>query len=507
VNGHPFDPEMQINRPGLALAGGLVIIMWGSFLDVGDRGWVTAFDGQTLGLRGAFCTTCFAGQAIGGMIWQSGRPPAVEADRYVYFLTGNGWLRKDKKKYETACTPSENPAKPAGYYAESLVRLDLRDVEGWKDNRGIASWTPHDWCELDRNDADLGGSGPMLITGAPIPSVAIAGGKAGVLYAIDVSRIDAPDLVEWRSIVKSPGGPIVYGAINECVDFESLPGSSSYPPFNPILPGNLIDVPANHPAPWAVSVGPTVGGEHSDHAPGTFRPLCAPLNATLMWGKKNDGTQHHIMAGAVFLPTPNEGATGRLYVAPENLPVLAFDVQSGRLKHGPFVSRFDLKEFPFATLTTSAHPGAMLAISANGSHVESGIVWASHYREGKGGGATTEIRDGVLEAFSAADLRLLWSSDAASADHSGYFQKFTPPTIANGKVYLATSPSPGWKPGTMAWQPQTPWHPVLGREPKLQKPCLQYDCATLPGAIVVYGKTPWRWPLSRRTSTDVGIRR
>jgi hypothetical protein len=82
-------------------------------------------------------------------------------------------------------------------------------------------------------------------------------------------------------------------------------------------------------------------------------------------------------------------------------------------------------------------PGAMLALSANGTTAGSAIVWASHPLTGD---ANQAVRPGILEAFDADDLtHELWDTQQnAGRDDFGNFAKFCPPTVANGKVYLAT---------------------------------------------------------------------
>ncbi|MGZ3820209.1 MAG: hypothetical protein ACXVB6_06435, partial [Mucilaginibacter sp.] len=46
---------------------------------------------------------------------------------------------------------------------------------------------------------------------------------------------------------------------------------------------------------------------------------------------------------------------------------------------------------------------------------------------------------GILRAFDASDItKELWNNNQNSADNAGYYAKFSPPTIANGHVYLAT---------------------------------------------------------------------
>ena len=74
-------------------------------------------------------------------------------------------------------------------------------------------------------------------------------------------------------------------------------------------------------------------------------------------------------------------------------------------------------------------PGASPSISANGS--ANGIVWT-----------TAEDPSGttaVLRAYNASNItqELYTSEQAGTRDQAGIFNKYTPPTIANGKVYVA----------------------------------------------------------------------
>jgi hypothetical protein len=89
------------------------------------------------------------------------------------------------------------------------------------------------------------------------------------------------------------------------------------------------------------------------------------------------------------------------------------------------------------TAATNGQPGGILAVSANGTNAGSGIVWASHNLVGD---ANHVLRPGILRAYNAQNVtHELWNSEQLSArDSVGNFAKFVPPTIANGKVYLAT---------------------------------------------------------------------
>jgi hypothetical protein len=94
----------------------------------------------------------------------------------------------------------------------------------------------------------------------------------------------------------------------------------------------------------------------------------------------------------------------------------------------------------FAQSSTQAPmgmPGGILALSANGTNASSAVVWVSHQSSGD---ANQQVRPGILHAYAATNIsKELWNSDQLSArDSVGNFAKFVPPTVANGKVYMAT---------------------------------------------------------------------
>lgn len=83
-----------------------------------------------------------------------------------------------------------------------------------------------------------------------------------------------------------------------------------------------------------------------------------------------------------------------------------------------------------------AMPGGILSISGDGDNAGSGVLWAAH--ASSDAGRTTA--DGVLRAYDASDVtHELWNSEQLpDRDSVGLFAKFTPPTVAGGRVYLAT---------------------------------------------------------------------
>jgi hypothetical protein len=82
-------------------------------------------------------------------------------------------------------------------------------------------------------------------------------------------------------------------------------------------------------------------------------------------------------------------------------------------------------------------PGGILSISADGDTAGTGIVWASMP---KSDDALYNIVVGKLEALDADDItHELWSSEQnPTRDGEFMVAKYTPPVVANGRVYMAT---------------------------------------------------------------------
>jgi outer membrane protein assembly factor BamB len=77
-------------------------------------------------------------------------------------------------------------------------------------------------------------------------------------------------------------------------------------------------------------------------------------------------------------------------------------------------------------------PGGMISLSANGSTSGSGILWATLPRANDHVGSYGQ-HSGWLMAFDAETLALLWKTEIPS------MPRWAPPTIADGKVFVATS--------------------------------------------------------------------
>jgi hypothetical protein len=450
VEGHTieFNPQFQMNRSGLALAQSKIVIAFtiSNKLDEANyRGWVMAYDADTLRQTGAFCTSCRP-ISVGGGVWQTGRPPAVDDLGNVYYFVGNGWpTGRDDARRKPACDYSGPGilSKPAGYYGESLIKLHPGNTL-----RLVGSWTPTNWCELDDDDNDLGGSGPALINvrinGEP-RTLAVGGGKAGALYVTDTGLISSPDIV------------------------AGCAGDQHSPPF-----------PGTPPCPSTnrrtISGTPFRQGF-------CINPSC-PLH------------DHHIMGGPVYWPRSDRSL---LYVSIENDPVRAFEVANSTSEGQEIINPTPTSQ---TSILLAGHPGAILSLSANGEKSGSGILWANFASSNTGDFVTDaafSTKRGQLAAFDAEDLtRVLWTSDMKpDRDGLGYFAKFNPPTIASGKVYIAAFPSP------------EPYAKTIDcdRADSMGK-CVRFADQTYSapegmGQIVIYGLNPPAKPSIRSFVSDV----
>jgi|GEM_PF-509694 len=134
---------------------------------------------------------------------------------------------------------------------------------------------------------------------------------------------------------------------------------------------------------------------------------------------------HEMHGGPVYWNGPNGGLV-YLWVSSDNL------------KAFPFANGLYSSTSPSSTgaFTAPGTPGGMLSLSANGNAAGTGILWAYEANAD----ANQAVVPGTLRAFDATNVATeLWDSGQnPGRDAVGNFAKFTCPTVANGKVYLAT---------------------------------------------------------------------
>ena len=136
----------------------------------------------------------------------------------------------------------------------------------------------------------------------------------------------------------------------------------------------------------------------------------------------------HIHGSPSYFDSDVNGPT--IYVWGENdvLRSFLFNSTTGKLNTNPLATSNMTAP---ATNNDGAMPGGFTSISANGN--SNGILWASTPYNGD---ASHQLAQGVLYAFDANTLKLLWTDKTNPNDEIGMFSKYCPPIVANGKMYV-----------------------------------------------------------------------
>jgi hypothetical protein len=137
----------------------------------------------------------------------------------------------------------------------------------------------------------------------------------------------------------------------------------------------------------------------------------------------------HLHGTPVYFDSDLNGPTTYVWGENDVLRGLLFNTTTGLLSTTPFATSTSTAP---ATNNDGAMPGGFLSVSANGN--SNGILWASTPYNGD---ASNQSVQGVLYAFNADTLSLLWTDKTNDArDEIGMFAKYVPPVVANGKVYV-----------------------------------------------------------------------
>ena len=144
----------------------------------------------------------------------------------------------------------------------------------------------------------------------------------------------------------------------------------------------------------------------------------------------------HLHSAPVFWQAP-DGL--HVYVWPEMESLKNFKLVNGKL----VLDGESQMTAPMPMGDMTSMPGGVLALSSDGAKPGSAIIWSSIPVSQN---ANRQNVPGVLRAVDASDVsRELWNSDMNPADQLGYFAKFCPPTVANGRVYMASfAPETGY---------------------------------------------------------------
>jgi len=172
-----FDALYQNQRPGLVLAGGGVVIGWGSHCDIATwHGWMMRYDANSLMQTAVFNDTP---NGIEGGIWMSGGAPAMDAAGNMFLSTGNGTF-DDTAAALPALAPNND-------FGESFLNLDPITLVP------TDFYTPSQNQVWAADDLDISAGGvtvlPDGIGPAAHPNVMVGADKQGHLWMIDRSHM------------------------------------------------------------------------------------------------------------------------------------------------------------------------------------------------------------------------------------------------------------------------------------------------------------------------------
>ena len=138
-----------------------------------------------------------------------------------------------------------------------------------------------------------------------------------------------------------------------------------------------------------------------------------------------------------FQATTGSSFSSPIYWNGPDGPIVYFWGNSDKLRAYKMVNGIFRTTPDSVGLVTSQFGGSALSLSANGNQPGTGIVWSSVSL----GNANPITQLGEFHAFDASNVRIdLWGTDINDAfDGLGILAKFNPPTIANGKVYIASA--------------------------------------------------------------------
>jgi len=196
-----FNPEQQLQRPALTLAGGKIYVAYGSYADTDPyHGWVMGFNATNLQLASSeiFNTTPNAtvqefGSAAGeGGIWMGGDGLCVDAGTNLYFETANGSFSANTN---------------GGDYADSFMKLSTTN------GLQVADYfAPYNQAALQAGDIDLGSGGPVLLPdnvgNATHPHLIVGSGKDGNIYLVDRDDMGQYNPNNNNQIVQEVSGAI-----------------------------------------------------------------------------------------------------------------------------------------------------------------------------------------------------------------------------------------------------------------------------------------------------------
>nr|MDQ3348574.1 hypothetical protein [Acidobacteriota bacterium] len=394
-----FDPKVHVQRAGLALVNGVVLVSWASHEDViPSHGWIMGFDASTLATVSRFAVTP---DGYNGGIWQGGRAPTVDATGHVYFATGNGPF-----------DGTRNFGNSLLKFSVSRAGLSLVDY-----------FTPGNEAQLTFEDDDLSGSGFTLLPGT---NLLLGGGKEGVLYLLNAANLGRKvgnDTQIVQKIAVSGGhvmggavfwnspsvGPLVYNWSEDDVlkSYRLGNGRLATPPYaqgmvmSPGHPGGSLTVSANGSTAnsgiiWASL--PTSRDAKHGLAAGILRAFNADTLAEI-WSSEQNATRDR--AGTLMKFVPPVVANGRVYLPNHN---------GGVAVYGPLLADFRVSVTPASGVIAPGGSGTFsVDVAAQGGFAGPVTLTAAGQRTG----TTVSFNPQTVTGAGSSTMTVTIPADAA----------------------------------------------------------------------------------------------
>jgi hypothetical protein len=334
-NGINFTALTQQQRPALGIVGNILYVGYGSKRDCDTwHGWLVGVPIDNPASVTAWAAATATGTK-GGAIWGVG---GVASDGKNPFVT-------------TGNTSGTNGNWAGG---EAVIRFQPGPVFS---GSSADYWVPTDWFDLDAVDADLGGSGPLLVDvpGATPSHLIVAMGKDRKAYLVNRDNLGgisvpvASATVGERSIIQAAatyrteqGIYVAFRTTNNNANLSAFRITAANPP--------AIDIPGG----WSVNRGGGgcgspfvtstdgnnnmivwVVGTEDHNTPGDQRLHGYDGNTgAIVYG---GGGPNELMASTHYYSTTGIAARGRIYVAGDN-KVYAFAVPGGTPTPTPTVT-------------------------------------------------------------------------------------------------------------------------------------------------------------------------
>jgi hypothetical protein len=398
-----FQSAQRKQRSALLLAAGAVIIGFGTIAESAStaRGWLIAVDTKTFQISAAWTSTS---RGSGGGVWHSGSGPASDIDGYIYVVTGNGDFDGITDFGESIVKLQYTPPSSIGNGSIAVV--------DW--------WTP--WTDDGRIGTNPQGEGNML----PMPTNFR---KVAHLAARGVKSMDMGDA--WGDQDFGSGGPVLaptVGGVLAC-------GKDGI-----LYTGNMKNLGKTQPSDMDPAAAARNYGKLKTppifytYYPGP-QPSPAPANVMSL-NMLNAQRTHHLHGTPVLWQSAAHGLVHFCWGENGNLRAWAMTNAGVSTYLGCSAEVASVG----SPVPPGGMPGGMISLSANGD--TDGVVWASiPFWD-----ANMKISPGRFLAYDAANfgrwsdgngaILPLWDSQQWNWQFS--FNKFNPPVICNGHVFLPT---------------------------------------------------------------------